>query len=675
MFFPRSSLFGDCLSRFGGLSFAIAISLCVYALRVGAACPVLSFAPPSTLSDAGNSLAQLRSGDFNNDGKLDLVTGDTTGGGRIQILPGNGTGGFGAPLNYTLGVRPTFAETGDLNLDGKLDLVVSLENSSQLALLLGDGMGGFSARINFTGSNSTAYGVAIGDFNTDGKPDVVVADYDFGRVRLLLGDGMGGFAAPVGFVAGNTPYDVVARDFNGDGKLDLAVTNYEGLAGHIFLLFGDGMGGFPESGSGSEVGSNPRQIVAKDLNGDGKLDLLVVGSNISVLLGNGMGNFSSVDFAPTAGGVRSADVADLNGDGRVDIAVAAYNSRTVRVFNGSGAGTFAQTMDFAVNQNPTSILIADLNADANPDLIVQGEAPAKVQVLLHTCVAPTPDDFDGDHRSDLSVARPGATNFDWYVLLSSGNSLLGQQWGLTTDRLAPADYDGDGKTDFAIYRPSNGLFWVIRSSTSTFTAGRAIDTPSPQDVPVSADYSGDGIADFAVWRYTGGTQGQLLYRSSFIPNGTVEYFVNANAADKPLAGNFDTLGRSSLALFNTSTGVWKILTLSTYSTRTVQWGFGSDIPAPGDYDGDGKYDVAVFRPSVGGWYILQSSDNSFRGVQFGANGDRPAPADYDGDSKFDLAVFRPTDGNWYILNSNDSSFRADHFGTNGDLPIPAAYLP
>ncbi len=263
-------------------------------------------------------------------------------------------------------------------------------------------------------------------------------------------------------------------------------------------------------------------------------------------------------------------------------------------------------------------------------------------------------DFDGDGKSDLAVFRNGT----WFVLKSSDQSFIAQQFGLGTDVLTPADFDGDNKTDFAVFR--NGTWYILNSQNNSF---RAVPFGLADDVPVPADYDGDGKADVAVFRPSNGT---WYFLNSF--NGTFRAVQFGQNGDVPVTGDYDGDGTADLAIYRPSNGTWA-LQYSSGGGRTTFFGTSGDVPVQGDYDGDGKTDIAVFRPSNGTWYVSRSSSNftSFYGQQFGQNGDVPVTGDYDGDGRNDLAVFRQE--NWFYLQSSNQTFRSQNWGIASDTPV------
>src|SRR6202011_4136467 len=167
----------------------------------------------------------------------------------------------------------------------------------------------------------------LADFNADEKADLAVADLNGGNVTVLLGNGSGGFTAANGspFAVGSFPQSLAVGDFNGDGKADLAIANNN--SNNVTVLLGNGSGGFTTaSGRPFAAGSGPRSVAVGDFNGDCKLDLAVAnsaGANVTVLLGNGSGGFTAASGSPFAAGSGPYSVAvrDFNADGKADLAI------------------------------------------------------------------------------------------------------------------------------------------------------------------------------------------------------------------------------------------------------------------------------------------------------------------------------------------------------------------
>ena len=170
-------------------------------------------------------------GDFNGDGRPDLVAIDFEGS-TVSILLGQPDGSFAeiAP-SYAVGGQPTVAAVGDFNQDGNLDLAVAGQlcpadcEPSPVSVLLGNGDGTLQPRMDFeAGPNPT--GIVVADFNGDGKPDLAVAAavsrIDMGHaglVSILLGNGDGTFSGRADFPAGFGVIGLVAGEFSAPGCL------------------------------------------------------------------------------------------------------------------------------------------------------------------------------------------------------------------------------------------------------------------------------------------------------------------------------------------------------------------------------------------------------------------------------------------------------------------------
>ena len=221
--------------------------------------------------------------DFNNDGKLDIAG---VGGSAGIILLGNGTGEFTIAQTLTLaeGLWASFVGSADFNGDGKLDLVVANESHYRILIYKGNGNGTFESPATYLIGDPPKR-IAIGDFNRDGKPDLAIVVGTFlslqGRVQIRLNQGDGTFpTATSDYPLGSAmhPRSVITNDFDGDGKLDFAVTidRNPGSPGRVSIYKGRGDGTFSYSNAYSVGDTFPFDLIAKDFNNDGKLDIATV---------------------------------------------------------------------------------------------------------------------------------------------------------------------------------------------------------------------------------------------------------------------------------------------------------------------------------------------------------------------------------------------------------------
>jgi FG-GAP-like repeat len=219
----------------------------------------------------------LAAGDFNKDGKIDLVVANSGDGpniaGSLMVLEGVGNGMFAVqPEIYSATFdNPVRIAAADLNNDGNPDLVVVNETGDSLSVLMGKGDLTFQdASVLDPGPGSMPEAVVVADFNGDHIPDIACSASLQDKVCVFAGSGNGTFAAPQNFalVALATPSGLAAADFNKDRKVDVATANMTD-SGTVSVLMNASPGG-----------------CAGDCSGDGTVTVDEILTMVNIAIGN-----------------------------------------------------------------------------------------------------------------------------------------------------------------------------------------------------------------------------------------------------------------------------------------------------------------------------------------------------------------------------------------------------
>jgi hypothetical protein len=284
-----------------------------------------------------SGVSRFSSGDFNADGRADLLFLNDNNGMRVTHGQANNTFAGGGTIGPSMGsANWGRTATGDLNGDGRLDILIAIANSTSntgsVATAFGLAGGGFSGVFG-VGTTSNPVGVDVADLDGNGYGDIIVGDSSGGApIKVAYRSSSGAYTLK-SFTYGDRGYEVVARDFNGDGIPDVAAAAWNHNAIGVLLTQPNGDLGPVTFYSAT---STTDSIDAGDFNADGFVDLVAAsegGSQVSVHYGNGDGTFGTrLNLFASANGTATVRVADLDGNGHDDITVAAASGSNLDVF-------------------------------------------------------------------------------------------------------------------------------------------------------------------------------------------------------------------------------------------------------------------------------------------------------------------------------------------------------
>jgi hypothetical protein len=402
------------------------------------------------------------------------------------------------------------------------------------------------------------------DVNGDGKLDLICPNPDDGTLTVLTNNGSGFFSSNATYAIGSYPMPLVAADIKGDGKVALicGIATDNTLQQNVLIVLTNNGSGVFGSNAAYFVASSPArvsQVVATDVNGDGKLDLICDNTayygSILVLTNNGSGVFGSNATYAVNGDTILVKAADINGDGKPDIICLNKlpdtqhpGPYTLLILTNNGSGFFGSNATYVVdNLLTSSFAVADVNGDGWPDIVYVNPFANTLSVLTNngsgvfgsnaTYVVNSPygviaADLLGKGRPDL-IFNSNTNTFS--ILTNNGSGVFGlAETDMTGGSVIAADVNGDGKMDLislyadSFISPTTNILTVL-INTSTFT--------QPTSIP-SLNLNSSGAGLFVSWPSASPgwslQQNPNLTTANWLPSGYTGYSINDDTTNKSL---------------------------------------------------------------------------------------------------------------------------------------------
>lgn len=491
-----------------------------------------------------NSTHSVVQGDFNKDGKLDIVyIAD-----KLYEYESNSTDGYTPKTILTPEIIPFKCFISDIDNDTWPDIIVH-DNNFKISIYRNDKTGGFTFNQSLGASVPLIREIFVVDLNNDNLKDILLQGYNQSYVDLFLQNPNGSYGSDKINFPATTGGGLDVTDLNNDNKPDIIMAGQYNdpttQFGFIFLI---------NEGSGftysfySESSLTPWDIQISNLNGDSKKEIVTLNSGRNILIhefdqGNVIAN-KNIPFTYTS---DKATVKDMNKDGLEDIIVTNVFSNSLSLLYNKGDGSYGEPQYLLTEGPPNGVGVADFNNDSFNDIVYsRGQSPTPIGLFLS----------DSEGKLGESISYPGSTGNDIVINDFNKDGNMDLYNGTSV-------YYGVGDGTFIFYSP--GIFNII-----SYTTG---------------DYNQDGFGDLAIATISGltilhGKNGYVLdFAQNILTNQSVSDISSGYLNSDQFLDLLIIYNNGSISQFNNGANeifTEKILTVTGNVTKAITADFNKD---------------------------------------------------------------------------------------------------